>query len=243
MWAVSLSIVINTIILGLDRYPNTRDDTVILDNFNIGFTIFFIIEAILKLIGMGIKGYLDDNYNIFDSLIVIASIIDIFVSFLLKTKGVVVITILRSCRLIRIFKLAKQWKRLDYLLQTIGRTLKDVANFSVLMMLFMFSFALFGMELYGYKVKYTADDKMDLTFGEPPANNFDTLYSSLTTVFVVLTGDGWSGIYFQHYRALPNAVSTIFFTLLIIIGQKVLLNLFLAILLQNFDESNLREHI
>jgi hypothetical protein len=143
----------------------------------------------------------------------------------------------------RLFKLAKQWRRLSHLLTTVVRTLKDVATFSILLFLFMFTFALLGMETYANRVKFSTDDRIDQENGSSPDSNFDTLINAFATVFVVLTADGWSAIYFNHYRGVQNGWSTAYFILLIIIGQRVLLNLFLAILLQNFDENNLREKI
>ncbi|TNV87903.1 hypothetical protein FGO68_gene16047 [Halteria grandinella] len=243
-FTVSLIIVLNTIILALDKYPEgdiqkNRD----LDKLNIGFSIFFMIEAFVKVAGLGVKGYVSDKYNVFDAFIVLGSIIDIVMSLILNYSSRGVMTVLRSFRLMRIFKLAKQWKRLDHLLQTIGRTLNDIGTFSILMMLFMLSFSLLGMELFANKVRFDSDNNLDLEYGEPPSSNYDTLLNAFTTVFIVLTADGWSGIYFAHRRAIDNVVPTIYFNLLIVIGQKVLLNLFLAILLQNFDENNMLEQI
>lgn len=82
----------------------------------------------------------------------------------------------------------------------------------------MITFALLGMEMFGNRVKITADDKVDLLNGSSPPSNFDTVLNAFTTVFVVMTADGWSGIYFNHYRALESSGTTIYFILLIIIG-------------------------
>jgi hypothetical protein len=185
----------------------------------------------LKLLGLGFRGYFLDNYNIFDLVIVIASIVDLFISSLMNLKAKGVITALRSFRLMRVFKLAKQWRRLHHLLQTVGTTLRDVSTFSVLLFLFIFSFALLGLELFSGLVKFDPNNSLDLQNGTSPNSNFDTLYNALTTVFIVLSADGWSAIYFAHYRAIQNVGPTLFFISLIIIGQRVLLNLFLAILL------------
>ena len=64
-----------------------------------------------------------------------------------------VITALRAFRLLRVFKLAKTWKRFELLLETMGSTLRDIASFSVLLFLFIFIFSLLGMELFAHKVK------------------------------------------------------------------------------------------
>jgi hypothetical protein len=60
-------------------------------------------------------------------------------------------------------------------------------------------------------------------------------------VFIILTNDGTSGIYYNLYRSVSSYTSTIYIIIMILIGQKVILNLFIAILLQNFDEGALRQ--
>lgn len=65
----------------------------------------------------------------------------------------------------RIFKLAKAWKRLNHLIKTIGRTLIDISTFSVLLFIFMFCFTLLGMELFAYKAKFDPDNRLDLVNG------------------------------------------------------------------------------
>jgi hypothetical protein len=73
--------------------------------------------------------------------------------------------------------------------------------------------------------------------GTDPTINFNNLFDAIITVFIVLTNDGWSSIYFNYYRTVGAATSSLYFLTLIVIGQKILLNLFLAILLRNFDEA------
>ena len=66
-------------------------------------------------------------------------------------------TVLRGFRLLRIFKLAKQWKRFEILLETMGKSFKDIANFAVFMFVFIFIFTLMGLELFAYKAKINLD--------------------------------------------------------------------------------------
>ena len=48
----------------------------------------------------------------------------------------------------RVFKLSREWKRFELLLETMGNTLKDVASFSFLLFVFTFIFTLLGLELF-----------------------------------------------------------------------------------------------
>lgn len=152
-------------------------------------------------------------------------------------------TALRAFRLLRVFKLANTWKKLNYLLKTIWRTLTDVASFSILLFLVIFTYTLIGLEIFAHKAKFNQDNEIDIANGQPPIHNFDTFFDAITTVFIVLTNDNWSVMYYAYFRAVSGPSSTIFFLSLVLLGQKVLLNLFLAILLQNFDESAIKQRI
>jgi voltage-dependent calcium channel L type alpha-1D len=64
------------------------------------------------------------------------------------------ISAFRGIRLLRVFKLARSWKSFQEMLVKIGKTVKDISNFSVLLFLFMFVYCLLGMELFGHKVHF-----------------------------------------------------------------------------------------
>jgi hypothetical protein len=75
-----------------------------------------MLEMLIKLLGLGVKGYFRDAYNIYDCIIVVASIADILITNLDTSMSGGVITAVRGFRLLRLFKLAKSWRRLSQLL-------------------------------------------------------------------------------------------------------------------------------
>lgn len=203
------------------------------------FTGIFTFEMIIRLIALGFKIYFKSHwFNFFDAAIVISSIVDITITEVLinensriKTSGSI-FTALRAFRLLRVFKLAKSWKRFQILLETMAHTLKDVASFSVLLFIFIFIMTLLGMELFANKVKIQpTTGYVDLESGISPEVNFDNFINAFSAVFIILTNDGTSGIYYNLYRSVSSYTSTIYIIVLILIGQKVIVNLFIAILL------------
>ena len=121
-------------------------------------------------------------------------------------------------------------------MQTIGSTLKDISNFSVLLLLFIMTYSLLGMQLFAYKVKFNSNYEVDLSSsGTYPNSTFNTFLEACVSVFIVLANDGWTKIYFHHYIATDEVAASIFFVSLVIIGQYILLNLFIAILIENFE--------
>ena len=75
--------------------------------------------------------------------------------------------------------------------------------------------------------------------GKTSRENFDNLLSALITVFQILVGDNWNTVVYKAYLAVaPTAV--IYFIIVVLIGKIILLNLFLAILLGNFEQESLQ---
>jgi voltage-dependent calcium channel L type alpha-1D len=169
---------------------------------------------------------------------VVISIIDMIIGMIgANFGGGGAISALRAVRLLRVFKLARSWTSFRELLAKMIITLKDIRNFSVLMLLFMFIYTLLGMELYAYRVIYNNEDKDEVAVkaGVYPRANFNTFLSGFTTIFIVFIGEDWNSSMYDHVRATGNG-SIFFFVSLFILGNLVLLNLFLAILLKNFEE-------
>ena len=123
-------------------------------------------------------------------------------------------------------------------------TLKDITHFSVLMLIFMFIYSLLGMEMFAYRIKFNGRNKdyplnpievPDTNTGWYPRSNFNTFLNAMVTVFGILIGENWNSTMYDHLRA-GSRTAYVFFISLFIFGNLILLNLFLAILLKNFEE-------
>lgn len=108
---ITATIIANTLALSLDRYPEPYLDNSILDYMNLSFTVIFFLEMLIKLLGFGVKGYFQDNFNTFDCIIVVMSLLDLTLTYSPATSGFSssAIQAMRAFRLLRIFKLAKSW--------------------------------------------------------------------------------------------------------------------------------------
>jgi Ion transport protein len=126
------------------------------------------------------------------------------------------------------------------MIEKITISLNDIASFSVLLFLFLFTFTLLGLELFSNRVKFDENGMVDLINGKSLRPNFDDFVQGFVMIFMVLIGDNWPQYMFRHMIALGSA-SCIFFVILQIFGKYVLLNLFLAILLENFEEIEISE--
>jgi len=76
------------------------------------------MEMVIKMVGFGLRKYAADNFNLFDAIIVIISIIEMILPD--SNSG---LSVLRAFRLLRIFKIIKSWDSLRILLSTVLESL------------------------------------------------------------------------------------------------------------------------
>ena len=122
-------------------------------------------------------------------------------------------------------------------------TLKDVSTFTLLLVMFMFIFTLLGMELFGHKVKFDDNDTPvdpDSGLGESPRPNFDNVGMGFTSIFAIAIGDDWNYLMALGYRT-EGIIAVFFYPFVFVFMNLILLNLFLAILLSNFETSHENE--
>ena len=113
---------------------------------------------VIKILGLGVKEYARDSYNLFDAFIVVISFIDmIVIATVAEENSRITLTAFRGIRLLRIFKLVRYWSSFRKILSKTILTIKDVSTFSILLLMFMFIFSLLGMELFGYRVFFYND--------------------------------------------------------------------------------------
>ena len=140
---IFLLIIANTAILALDKYPPPSEAVERASiSCNYAFTAVFTVEVIIKLIGLGTKSFVKDRFNLFDTFVVIISYIEISLS-----DGTGSLGALRAFRLMRIFKIFRAGD-LRVLIDSIVITLGSIGNYVVLLVLFIYIYALLGMQFF-----------------------------------------------------------------------------------------------
>jgi len=145
------------------------------------------------------------------------------------------ISAMRALRLFRVFKLFKAGD-LRTLLDGIAFTILAVGDYCILLSLFIYVFALLGMSMFAGKVKFDDDGEIDIENGETPRANYDYILWACVSVFFVMIGENWNSTMYDHMRGTSDLAS-IYFIALVLLGNIIMLNLFLAILLGNFDRA------
>jgi len=151
---ISLAVVFaNTVVLSLDHYPMTHSMSANLELAHFVFLSLFVVEMLLKLGGLGWKNYFLDKFNIFDAVIILCDVIEVSSlppRFLVSKHSTIEagsVSLLRSFRLFRVFRLARRWKSFRDLLSMIAHAVASIGNFGVLLFLFLYIFALMGMQV------------------------------------------------------------------------------------------------
>lgn len=251
--AITVLIVLNTVSLAVETHPVTVP-VATLESINFFFTIAFFAEMVLKLVGLGVVQYAKDKFNLFDFVIVWISIVELIVeqtsascnnsngnaTEVCMEGGASGLSALRTFRLLRVFKLARSWKNLRELMNTILLGLQDCVNALLLLVLIMMIFTLLGMQFFGGRwtaAKFCEDPSdYDACKAFTPRPNFDTFWNGFVTVFQILTGENWNEVMYTGLVAMDGSGSVVvYFVVLNVVGNYIVLNLFLAILLARFD--------
>ena len=137
----------------------------ILSEMNTLFTWVFFLEMVMKIIGLGFANYRKDSYNVFDAVIVIVSLLDWTLGRIpALSAGDSFLKAFRAFRMMRMIELARAWDALNEIWLKTVASFMDIGNFSLLLLLFMYIFALLGMELFA-KIALV-DENDNLIYGE-----------------------------------------------------------------------------
>lgn len=238
-------VIANTIILSADHFGISDVFQTWLDTANFVTTIIFFADMVLHCIGLGLWKYWSHPSTCFDGTIALVSMIEV-IALRVGPSGSSKssISAFRSLRLLRLLKMVKQWTSIHQLLATIARAASAIRSFGILLVLFIFIYALVGMQLFANRLHFDefgapiAITDSNYNASTVPRSNFDDFFNAVTTVFQVLTLENWNEVMHDCWRA-TSWVAPVYFILLIVQGVFVVLSLFLAILIRQFDGSDL----
>ncbi|KAG7220600.1 hypothetical protein INR49_017956 [Caranx melampygus] len=221
---IMIAILVNTLSMGIEYHEQPEELTDVLEISNIVFTSMFVLEMGFMLLAFGLFGYIRNPYNIFDSIIVIISVWEIIG----QADGG--LSVLRTFRLLRVLKLVRFLPALRRQLVVLMKTMDNVATFCMLLMLFIFTFSILGMHLFGCKFSLQMENGDTI----PDRKNFDTLLWAIVTVFQILTQEDWNVVLYNG-MASTSPWAALYFVALMTFGNYVLFNLLVAILVEGFQ--------
>jgi hypothetical protein len=178
-----MAILVNTVFLCIEYKGQSAEMERILEIANISFVIIFTLEMLFKIISYGFKYYWHVNWNKFDFIIVIMSLIAIDETLLENLNFN--ITALRIIRVSRLLRMVKTSKSLRQLLKTLYMSLGNILQTASLLCLILFTFTVAGMNLFS-----------NIDHGEfiNKNANFGSFYLAFSTLWRACTGESWNGL-------------------------------------------------
>ncbi|XP_035387075.1 voltage-dependent P/Q-type calcium channel subunit alpha-1A isoform X2 [Electrophorus electricus] len=226
-WTVLCLVGLNTLCVAVVHYnqPELLSDFLYYAEFI--FLGIFMLEMFIKMYGLGTRPYFHSSFNCFDCIVICGSIFEVLWA-MIQPGTSFGISVLRALRLLRIFKVTKYWASLRNLVVSLMNSMKSIISLLFLLFLFIVVFALLGMQLFGGQFNFET--------GTPPTN-FDTFPAAIMTVFQILTGEDWNMVMYDGIESMGGVntgmVFSVFFIVLTLFGNYTLLNVFLAIAVDN----------
>ena len=153
---MTFAVLLNTIVLSLDSYGLTPEESGVLDYLNEWFTWIFIFELVSKLLAIGISKYIDDKMNWLDGGVVMLSIFEkVMMAAMTEEDGQMdmkafkTLRMLRTMRVFRITRLLKALKSMQIIIHVIAKSYMSFIYIAMLMILFIIIFALLGTQIFG----------------------------------------------------------------------------------------------
>ncbi len=221
------AILINAAIIFMLYFPEIQDNQTLIqvDHF---FVIFFLVEAIVKLVVFKPKNYFASNWNWFDFIIVVVSLPSLFMAYfpLPDTSSLL---LLRVFRLVRLFRLMQFVPHLTMILSGLGRAMK--ASVFVLLVLLFLDLVLAILTCHFYR------DIAPEYFGNPLISAY--------TVFQLFTVEGWNEVadvvadnsIGEYYIGFTR----FFFVIIVLIGGIFGMSLANAVFVDEMTMDNNRE--
>ncbi len=206
-WGIIVIIAINAVVLAMDAIPSTSlaygDILMAIDGFILWI---FVAELTLRLIAYREK-FFSDPWNMFDFAVVA-------ISFVPAAGG---FQALRAFRVFRVLRLISAFPRLRSVVSGLLKSIPGIAAVALLLLLFVFVAAILATNLYGTGVPHY----------------FGDLWTSMFTLFKVMTLEGWPDVADQVMAVYPSA--WIFFLIYILITALTVLNFFVAVIVNAME--------
>uniref|UniRef100_A0A672S2F3 Sodium channel protein n=1 Tax=Sinocyclocheilus grahami TaxID=75366 RepID=A0A672S2F3_SINGR len=209
---ITICIVLNTVFMAMEHYPMTPHFEHMLSVGNLVFTGIFTAEMVLKLIALDPYYYFQVGWNIFDSIIVTMSLVELGLA---NVQG---LSVLRSFRLMRVFKLAKSWPTLNMLIKIIGNSVGALGNLTLVLAIIVFIFAVVGMQLFGKSYR----DCVCKISGdcELPRWHMTDFFHSFLIIFRILCGE-WIETMWDCMEVADQGMCIVVFMMVMVIGNLI----------------------
>ena len=213
---VTIVILLSSVIVGIGTYDFT--DGVFLTSLaamDLFITVFFVIEILIRFFAEKRKvDFFKDGWNIFDSVIVISSLIPAGAG-----SSVMVLRLLRLARLLRVISFIPE---LRFVIEALIESLKKSVYVLILIFILLYIYGVAGVIL----------------FESVEGGRFESLGEAIITLIQIMTLSSWETGMLPIVEIYP--MSWMYFISFVVLSSIIVLNLFVAILVDVVSERRKR---
>ncbi|KAF9265047.1 hypothetical protein L218DRAFT_899321 [Marasmius fiardii PR-910] len=239
--AMTVLFILHVIVLMTQTYTTERVADTLRNDFFLGITCVYIVDVIVRLIGLGWTSFRSNGWNLFDVVITLGSFISTFIvrfgnaGFLAQQ--------LQKLFLVSIaFKLVQRTNSLNRLFKTAIASLPSILSLLLLWLIFFGFFAILKVEVFGL-TKWGS--------GENVNQNYSSISAALVMLSFMSTGEGWNQYMHDYALEYPRCTNSTeaesesdcgsiawAFTLFIawnILSMYIFVNLFTGVVVDSFS--------
>ena len=210
---VILVIVISALLIGAKTYPIPDTAAQVLRILDVGITLFFLIEIIIRMLAeRSLKSFFSKGWNIFDFLIVTASLIPID-----NSDAALLGRLLRVFRVLRLVSLIPE---LRILMNAFVTAIPRMGYVSLLMFIIFYIYAATG----------------SLFFNGINQTLWGNISVSMLTLFRIATFEDWTDVMYETMAVYP--LSWTYYLSFIFIVAFVFLNMMIGIVLETLQQEH-----
>ncbi|MFI0457810.1 MAG: ion transporter, partial [Candidatus Thiodiazotropha endolucinida] len=210
---VILVIVISALMIGAKTYPIPAAAAQVLRIMDVGITLFFLTEIIIRMVAeKNLKAFFSKGWNIFDFLIVTASLIPVD-----DSEAALLGRLLRIFRVLRLVSIIPE---LRILMNAFVTAIPRMGYVSLLMFIIFYIYAAMG----------------SMFFSEINRELWGNITIAMLTLFRIATFEDWTDVMYETMAVHPLSWS--FYLSFIFIVAFVFLNMMIGIVLETLQ----REH-
>lgn len=230
MFIIGIDVVVSTTYAHIPSNPGNDISYIFI---KVVIFIAYFAEGLVIFLANGPKKSMRNGYFLFNSVIFVISLVELLI-YLISRYFYIGLSVVRAVGLIQVFRQTRFWDQLSAIISSFVDSIKGVSGLVGLLSVVLTNYALLGNQLFG---------RPDLA--RDSVGTFDNFGSSLLLSFVLLTGDNWTTIMVENMTLSSSLahkiVTVIFFLSFVVVGNFILMNVFLGIIVDNLA-SDLEEH-